>query len=170
MSISPQYSTYLLLDASRMEIEDMQYAKAINKNHISLYRERNEEKLADTAPYMFEYIAESAFEQWVNAQSWKRYCGILIETADEPNEVHRHLRKFLIVQDEDGKKLYFKYYSPRVLRIFLPTCDTQQLAEFFGPIKFFFMEDEDPNFALKFSLENGKLQTERIKQNLSITV
>ena len=58
--------------------------------------------------------------------------------------------------------MYFRFYDPRVLRIFLPTCDAAQLKEFFGPVAHFICEDEDPAFGLVFSLEQGKLKTEKV--------
>ena len=77
--------------------------------------------------------------------------------------MYKHFRKFLIVQAEDGMELYFRFYDPRVLRIFLPTCTRNQLIEFFGPVQKHIMEDEDPSYALIFSLENGILRKERVK-------
>jgi hypothetical protein len=77
-------------------------------------------------------------------------------------ELYKHFRRFLTVNTEDGQKLYFRYYDPRVLRVFLPTCDSAQLSEFFGSIKYFFAEDEDPEFILRFSLQNRTLLTDRL--------
>ena len=67
-----------------------------------------------------------------------------------------------MVLTEDGKTLYFRFYDPRVLRMFLPTCAPEQLAEFFGPVESFYVEDEDPARALRFSLEAGALKTETV--------
>jgi hypothetical protein len=67
-----------------------------------------------------------------------------------------------MVQTEDKEELYFRFYDPRVLRIFLPTCDEDQLNEFFGPVDYFVCEDEDPAFALAFTLKDGELKTERM--------
>jgi hypothetical protein len=67
-----------------------------------------------------------------------------------------------MIKTEDDQQLYFRFYDPRVLRIFLPTCDENQLREFFGPIEQFICEDEDPEFALVFSFEKNNLKTQRI--------
>ena len=59
-------------------------------------------------------------------------------------DLRSHLRRFLIVLDEDtGKKLYFRFYDPRVLRAFLPTCSKIQVADMFGEIGMFLLEGED---------------------------
>jgi hypothetical protein len=66
------------------------------------------------------------------------------------------------VKTEQGKMLYFRFYDPRVLRIFLPTCDAMQLRELFGDaIDSFILEDEDPAFAIRFWQENGVLKSDR---------
>ncbi len=62
--------------------------------------------------------------------------------------------------------MYFRFYDPRVLRIFLPTCDRSQILEFFGPVKIFICEDEDPEHILLFSHQNGELVTDRRKASL----
>jgi hypothetical protein len=68
-----------------------------------------------------------------------------------------------MVADETGKLLYFRPYDPRVLRIFLPTCDAEQLEFMFGPIEAYFAEAEDPAQALRFSLDAGGLVTETLE-------
>src|SRR5919206_403386 len=42
----------------------------------------------------------------------------------------------------DGTPLYFRYYDPRVLNVFLPTCSGAQLKEMFGPVDAFVAESE----------------------------
>jgi hypothetical protein len=76
--------------------------------------------------------------------------------------LYKHFRKFLIVKTEEGDELYFRFYDPRVLRIFLPSCDKEQLKEFFGPVSYFVCEDEDPGTGLIFSLEKNVLKTEKV--------
>jgi len=46
--------------------------------------------------------------------------------------MRQHFRRFITVHDESGKPLLFRYYDPRVLRTFLPTCNAKELAEIFG--------------------------------------
>jgi hypothetical protein len=67
------------------------------------------------------------------------------------------LRHFLIVHTSDGKAYYFRYYDPRVLRPYLPTCTAGELTEFFGPIQTWIAEGEDPGALLRFNLADGKL-------------
>jgi hypothetical protein len=56
------------------------------------------------------------------------------------------------VQTADRRKLLFRYYDPRVLRVFLPTCDPAQLWQIFGPIQRFDMEGADSSQFLRFRI------------------
>ena len=55
----------------------------------------------------------------------------------------RHFRRFLLVSDERGQSLVFRFYDPRVLRVYLPTCNREEAEFIFGPIARFVSEDED---------------------------
>jgi hypothetical protein len=59
-------------------------------------------------------------------------------------EVRRHFRKLLYVKEEDTRKeMFFRFYDPRVLRAFLPSCTARQLDEIFGEIDVFVAEGEE---------------------------
>jgi hypothetical protein len=155
---------YILLDAARMG-DVIEKAKEINTEYDSLYRGRSEESLASVAPYIFLFRQNTDFGTWYMDEGWGDAWGILIKSILPMPDLHRHFRKFLIVGTEDNQELYFRFYDPRVLRIFLPTCDQQQLREFFGPIEYFIMEDEDPAFAIRCWLENGHLRSIKVPRD-----
>jgi len=70
----------------------------------------------------------------------------------------------LRVQEEGSTKfLYFRFYDPRVLRVFIPSCTDQQLIQFYGPIRRFWMENEDgqPLSFLNSSFENASIDLKR---------
>ncbi len=152
---------YILLDAARMG-DTIEKAKEINPDFDSLYRGRSEESLAVVAPYLFLFRQNTDFGKWYIENGWGDAWGILIRSHLPMPELHRHFRKFLVVGTEDMQELYFRFYDPRVLRIFLPTCDQQQLKEFFGPIEYFIMEDADKDWAIRCWLENGHLRSVKI--------
>ena len=98
---------------------------------------------------------------------WGESWGILVNSRRSFKELRRHLRRFLYVRTELGEKLYFRFYDPRVLRVFLPTCGKDQLDEIFGAthgeIDSFFVEDEDPRFVLRYGRnEGGALTVDRL--------
>ena len=64
--------------------------------------------------------------------------------------------RFLRVTDESGRKLLFRYYDPRVLPIYLPTCTNDELTTIFGPVDRFVTETEDGAGAVEFSVFGSK--------------
>jgi hypothetical protein len=65
-------------------------------------------------------------------------------------EVRQHLRKFLIVELEPGGTAFFRFYDPRVLRLFLPTCREDEWTTFFGPIDAFLVARADDLALLRY--------------------
>ena len=39
-----------------------------------------------------------------------------------------------------GERVYFRFYDPRVLRVYLPTCSSSELKGVFGPVGRFVVE------------------------------
>jgi hypothetical protein len=113
--------------------------------------------LAEVAPYLVRLEPKSEFAKWVLGRGWGKHWGVFVIAALGFDEVRHHLRKFLIVHDTGGKPFYFRYYDPRVLRAFLPSCNRGELAEFFGSFKTWVLEGEDPATLLRFDLADGQL-------------
>lgn len=92
---------------------------------------------------------------------------MLLESTSEPVRIYKHLRKILVVTGDDGNEMYFRYYDPRVLRVFLPTCEPVQLREFFGPIDAFIAEDGSGNM-LEFRMNvDGSLEINETEVDLA---
>jgi len=152
----------LLFDAAAAA-ERQDEALKLGAHHQSFYKGDKDENRA-ASPYLFELRAATALSEWYFRQGWGQAWGLLV-TSDAPfEEVYKHFRKFLMVKRENGQRLYFRFYDPTVLRIFLPTCDPDQITQFFGGrlIGSFILEDEDPGFAIRFRHENGILQSSRV--------
>jgi len=146
---------YILLDAAKMHarIED---AKHFNKRHLCLYKGKAEERLHTVAPWLFTYPRPSVFADWYLANSGQQHWGIILETPKDFKTVYLHLKKFLIVKTEEGKKLYFRFYDPRVLPSFLETSDEAQLRAFFGPIDKYILESAKGEI-LEYTFIDGQL-------------
>ena len=71
--------------------------------------------------------------------------------------LHRHFRRLLRVQDERGVRMLFRFYDPRVLRVYLPTCRPGELEQVFGPVEFFLTEADEPDRILEFRHQRGTL-------------
>ena len=97
-------------------------------------------------------------------KGWGNHWGIfVVAQGADVRALRQHFRHFTMVRDPDGKNLYFRFYDPRVLRTFLPTCTPDELWEFFGPVTAFAVEGEDPGWLIRFSLRQDGLKREEIK-------
>jgi hypothetical protein len=157
MPPSTNINLYSLLDAARI-FGEIETAQTLQPNFLNLYMGQSEELLSSVAPYLFECEKESEFGKWLLEKGWGNAWGLYVEADGTLEELRKHFRKFLLVKTEDGKELYFRFYDPRVLRIFLPTCDVEQLQELFGPVNAYITESEDGCMAHVFTFKEGKLQ------------
>jgi hypothetical protein len=75
----------------------------------------------------------------------------------------------LVVRDSSGNRLVFRYYDPRVLRVYLPTCVTAELRTVFGPIEGFWTESESPEKMLEFRFRDRGLEERTIPLGPALT-
>jgi hypothetical protein len=130
--------------------------------HICLYRGELKPDIAEVAPYLVRLEPDADFTDWVIEKGWGKHGGIFALSSADLRAMRKHFRTFLIVHDPAGKPLYFRYYDPRVLRVFLPTCNAGELSRLFGPVASYVMEDENPRTALRFQQLNGALRREPV--------
>jgi hypothetical protein len=107
-------------------------------------------KLWPTAPLTRTLLLEGWGDSW----------GIFVAAPASLEKLQAHLRQLLMVRTEDGKTLFFRFYDPRVLRSYLPTCNASELDTIFGPIRTLFVEAAGGEGLLAFSREGGRLQQE----------
>ena len=99
--------------------------------------------LAHCAPYLVALRPDSGLLERLVREGWGARWGIFFACARPFKDVRRHLRRFLLVEDDvTAEKYYFRFYDPRTLRVFLPSCTPRQRADFFGEIACFFAEGE----------------------------
>jgi hypothetical protein len=89
--------------------------------------------LAEAAPYLVRLTRDAPFTRWLLEHGWGHSFGIFAWSRADTEALRRHFRRLLRVRDEQGRRLYFRYYDPRVLRRYLPTCTADELREVFGP-------------------------------------
>jgi len=149
---------YAILDAARdKRIKKMLEAQRASPFQ-SLYEGKQGEELADYAPYIVRVYPDSPLVEKLIEDGWDKSWGIFLRCPLSILEVRRHFRHFLMVKDETGEEFYFRFYDPRVLRVFLPTCTQDQRLEFFGPVERFLMEDDRGAKVLEFAPNGEVLQ------------
>jgi hypothetical protein len=120
-----------------------------------------------TAPYLIELDRDDRFTRYIINQGWGKSWGIFFWSEAGMERLRRHLREFLVVKDERGKRLIFRYYDPRVLRVYLPTCLTRELQTVFGPIERFLVEGEDPATLIRFGFDGVSLSEETVELQMT---
>jgi hypothetical protein len=105
----------------------------------SLYEGPQGAALAEVAPYLVSLPdKDSWLLEALVQEGWGAHWGVFLTSALPVLQVRRHFRKFLMVEAEGVEgRLYFRYYDPRVLGAFLPTCPPESRKEFFGDIESF---------------------------------
>ena len=114
------------------------------------------------APYLVRLQKDSLLLGSLVLEGWGSSWGVYLTCDHNFQEVRRHLRHFLEGQLPDGKQVYFRYYDPRVLRVFLPTCNADETKQFFGPIKCYLTEDEKLEALLRFTNVGEKADKKEI--------
>ncbi len=127
-----------------------------------LFTGQLEPDMAIVAPYLVELEQSSAFTRRLLAEGWGRNWGVYLTSQLALPALWRNVRQQVHVYGPNLESLFFRFYDPRVMRNYLPTCSQQQLAEFFGPVDFYIAEDEEPGRAHAWSLADGKLVTQNL--------
>lgn len=134
----------------------------LSPNFCCLFRGELQPDMAEVAPYLVQLEQGAEFTNWIIGQGWGNHWGIFVATEADFRRMRTHFRSFLIVYDETGRPLRFRYYDPRVLRTYLPTCKTEELAIVFGPVTSYVVEDADPDVLSRFQMASGSVKHKKI--------
>ena len=158
----PGVTVYAVLDGA--SIPDLLAALHQHRpEHHCLYRGELAPDMAETAPYVVRLTAQTPFAEWLLGQGWGKHWGIFALSPADLRAMRRHLRTFLMVVSPENKPLYFRYYDPRVLRVYLPTCNDEEAQEVFGPVVAYALEGEDPAVMLRFTRQDGQVRQETVR-------
>ncbi len=126
-----------------------------------LYSGKLPRALEMVAPHLVELSPTNRLiGRWLD-EGWGQAWGVMLKIGDASNLRH-HLRKFLKVQDENGRSLVFRYFDPRVLRIYLPSCQPSELNTIFGPIDSFVAESAMNSSLVEYRFKGSALQQRSI--------
>jgi hypothetical protein len=133
---------YAVLDSARdRRIHEL--CRESVEEHRSLYDGVEGETMAHVAPYLVRLPAGSRLLASLVREGWGQRWGVYLTSPLPFTEVRRHLRRFLMVEmEESNERMYFRFYDPRTLATFLPSCSPRQAQEFFGSAHAFFLEGD----------------------------
>ena len=99
------------------------------------------EALSEVAPHLVRLTPGSGLLERLIAEGWGKRWGVYLTSQAELVQLRRHLRRFLMVHDEDTqRRVYFRYYDPPVLDTLLQCATVRQRGQLFAKITSFWFE------------------------------
>ena len=104
------------------------------------------------APYMVRLEKDHPQTIEILKKGWGNSWGIFAITYPPATliNIRHNCKKIAMVQLPDDKRAYFRYYEPRVMRPYLPTCTVEEANKVFGHISEYIMEGEEPGTIHRF--------------------
>jgi hypothetical protein len=157
----PGEEVYAVLDSAR---DPLVHAKLLATDAPSacLYEGRVPRPIAEIAPYLVKLRRDHRFTTQLIESGWGRSWGVFASAPADFETMRRHFRRFLRVEDDSGRTFVFRWYDPRILRVYLPTCTEAELRMVFGPLASYFAEDDDPDRLNVYSHRSGRFAMGRV--------
>lgn len=162
----PGETLYAVLDSARDRQMTQAARQMTGQSGQSLFSGDAGPHMADVAPYLllapfearYPYAGSGFLDLW--AAEWGTSSGILLLTDAPPDKLLVHLRRCFRVVDEQYHQYYFRFYDPRVLHTYLPTCTGADAKAFFGPIRRLLVESAKPGCVLVCAAEPGGVRVD----------
>lgn len=106
-------------------------AQELGPRALPIFQDPDEAQHWPVAPYIFQVDPQTL--AWIAANIWMKPWGVFAMSKGSLEDLRRHFRRFLIVELPDGERWFFRYYDPRILKIYLPACNESELRLLFGP-------------------------------------
>ncbi|MGA2137150.1 MAG: DUF4123 domain-containing protein [Bryobacteraceae bacterium] len=149
-SLEQSQPLYAVLDAAR-STRILELLSGTTEQFQCLYDGESAVKLAACAPYLVRLSVKSRLLRKLVREGSGKSWGVYVVCECSFAELRKHLRHFLMVKSEGGEDFYFRFYDPRVLRVFLPTCTEEQSSKFIGPVTSFFVEEDEGGVLREFA-------------------
>lgn len=141
--IAAKEPLFVMVDAARDD-RILELLRQSVEAHDSLYEGIQGEHLATVAPYLAgPFQSDSVLLDRLVMEGWGRRWGSYVTSRESFKELRRHFRRFLMVElEENAERVYFRFYDPWVMQIFLPSCSERQRQDFMGQSSAIFAEDK----------------------------
>jgi hypothetical protein len=159
--LPPRMNVWAVLDGAR----DASIFGAVDGSRLErccLYGGELPWQLQLAAPYLVQLRKDHAFTDLLIRRGWGQAWGIFLRSDADMRNLRRHLRGFLRVRGPKEQRLLFRYYDPRILRVYLPTCLPEELDFLYGPVAQYIVEAKDPGTMLEYLFDGTQLSEKRI--------
>ncbi len=130
--------------------------------HYCLMPGNLEPDMMEVSGYVVELAPDANITEWLLREGWGNHWGVFASSPASLIEMRGHCRALFKAHDEHGNPLMFRFYDPRVLRVFLLSCNKQERIETFGPVTCWSMEGEGPKSMTSFTLADGEMRRQDI--------
>lgn len=127
----PQLTVYAVIDGASLP-ELLARLEENEPEHTCLFRGELPFDLAETAPYLVKLEANSIFSKWLIEKSISIPCCIYTHSDKGFLVMRKHFRSLIDAELPDGEVVHFRYYDPRVLLVYLPTCTEEEKEIMYG--------------------------------------
>ena len=159
---------YGIVDSARND-EVFRYLVTGDVKYKSLFEDTMDVQSYGVSGFLVECEKESPLFQWMTTEAWGDNCSVFFISKSSFDDLFSHFQKFNRVYLEGDDVVLFRYYDPRVLRTYLPTCNRDEIETFFGKVISFFSPlflTAIPNFFMGICLiKVDILQTGHIRGN-----
>ena len=131
--------TYAILDAAKV-VNLPELLEKSGLPHRCLFKGEAYDALKGSAPWIVRLDEAGAFIRNLFTRSdapwhlWEDEPGIYLRSCGSIDDMWRHCRKFIRVQDEAGKWYYFRFWEPRWARIMLRHMEAIEAERFLSGI------------------------------------
>lgn len=123
--------------------------------YLSLYNNDVNESLKSAGPVLFQFRQNDILSAWLIIHGQFNNWFILFASLGVTMiDMRRHFKRFAMVEAPNGKHMYFRYYDPRVLRNYLPSCNEEERKYIFGRFAVFWAQSQDQRY-LRLTIDGG---------------
>jgi hypothetical protein len=141
-AFGPDLPVYAVLDGARDDLL-VHWIRQTGAPAWCLYSGKLHETLEAAAPWLLRLGRGHGYTAELFARGWGESWGFFLSSTADARAIRRQLRCNLLARSQTGRRLVFRYYDPRVLQAYLPTCTPSELRAFLGPIAAVAVERED---------------------------
>jgi hypothetical protein len=137
---TPNHHAYAIVDGAAIP-DLLPMITGYSISYRCLFQGELTPQLAASSPYLIKLQSFTNVTDWlVSAQGTHQQIFALLPDALEFEAVYKHFRTFLRVRDPNNKMLYFRFYDPRILHVFLTNCTPQEAQFVYGPVHSYLAE------------------------------